>query len=117
MMIAEVRPEAMVIALLIVTSILVATHPRGLKRLSSGSFSAWSAFKGRPDEFFERVSDVIRGFLIGGFVGGSVFAIAFDWSMPASAVLGALLGIIRFSALRVGIAVVVFHARSPEDQS
>lgn len=116
-MIEDVRSDALIIALVVVTTILVVTHPRALKKLSSGSFSAWSALRGRPEKSFERASDVIRGCLIGGVAGGSYCAIALDWSMPTSIVLGAFLGIMCFSALRSVIAAIFLQARSPGDRS
>lgn len=95
-----VRVEAHFAIVTISVAVLAATHPHALRASSSMPWSPWSTFQGRPKEFFERVSDVLRGVLLGGIFGGAYSVTSLNLPVPLSVVIGSLGGVVLFVLFR-----------------
>lgn len=95
-----VRVEAQIAVVTISVAVLAMTHPSALRASSSLSWSPWSAFQGRPREFFERVSDLLRGCLLGGAFGGAYCALCLRLPVPWSILVGSFCGVVFFMLFR-----------------
>lgn len=94
------RVEAHIAIVTISVAVLAMTHPYALRASSSLSWSPWSVYRGRPPEFFERASDILRGVLLGGTVGGAYNAISLSVPVSWSIMIGSLGGVVFFMLLR-----------------
>lgn len=109
------RVEAQVAIVTISIAILAMTHPYALRASSSLSWSPWSPFQGRPKEFFERVSDVLRGCLLGGAFGGAYCALSLELPTAGSIVIGMVGGVIC-SMLARRVLSLAFGRNQTDDE-
>ncbi|MCC7433783.1 MAG: hypothetical protein IT363_03800 [Methanoregulaceae archaeon] len=100
------RVDALIAIVTISVAILVMTHPHALRAFSSLSWSPWSVYRGRSREFFERASDMLRGVLLGGTVGGAFNAMSLSLPVPWSILIGSLGGVVFFMLLRQVLKVL-----------